>query len=152
MTEAGVMKDLVEKFLAQSGTGSLKKVGYIKSYRDLQVVIGFGQGRPAAVPWIGFLHKTQKPRGGIYPVLLYFKTHDILILAYGIGAGWPAKIKWNLHARVKTIGQYMADNDLPSSKYDESFVYRIYEPKKINWDYLESDINTIIDEYQRTIL
>src|SRR3989344_5668579 len=86
------------KFLLQTEEGGLKTKDYTKSFGKLSVRVSFGQGAPARVPWIAFLHDSQNVQKGIYPVLLYFKSQKILILAYGVSETeeplrqWPDRV------------------------------------------------------------
>jgi hypothetical protein len=56
--------------------------GYPKSYRGFDVSVSFGQGNLAQIPWIAFLGPGQKTSNGIYPVYLFYREIDLLILAY----------------------------------------------------------------------
>ena len=71
-------------FLEQTKTDSLKTKHFINSYEDLRVKVSFGQGVPARIPWIFFLKSPNKTSKGIYPVYLYYKEHDLLVLAYDV--------------------------------------------------------------------
>lgn len=53
-----------------------------KIYNNLKVEAKFGTGRASAVPWISFLSEYDSVQDGIYPVYLYYKEKNILVLAY----------------------------------------------------------------------
>ncbi|MEX2054016.1 MAG: DUF3578 domain-containing protein, partial [Candidatus Colwellbacteria bacterium] len=74
----------LEKFILQAQEGDLKTKDYTKSIGPLSVRVSFGQGASARVPWIAFLNRTQNVQKGIYPVILYYKSKDTLIFAYGV--------------------------------------------------------------------
>ena len=46
----------IDDFIKQSRTGNLKTKGLYPEYiQSLKIKISFGQGTPAAIPWISFL-------------------------------------------------------------------------------------------------
>ena len=55
-------------------------------------------GSLARIPWIEFTAPVMQVSKGFYPVYLYYKDYDILILAYGISeteefsTSWPTDI------------------------------------------------------------
>ena len=57
--------------------------GFPNEYKGLKVKVGFGKGNWANVNWIGFIAEGQSIQKGIYPVYLYYRDIDVLILAYG---------------------------------------------------------------------
>ena len=69
---------------------------YSKTYNGLTVDVSFGNGRHAKVPYITFLGPGQETKKGIYPAYLYYKKHDLLILAYGISEGNVPADNWIL--------------------------------------------------------
>jgi len=71
-------------FLLQAQKGDLKTASYPKEWNDLRMRIGFGMGTPARVPWIAFVAPEMEVSKGFYPVYLYYKDLDTLILAYGV--------------------------------------------------------------------
>jgi 5-methylcytosine-specific restriction enzyme B len=76
----------------------LKTSSYPKEWDDLHLEVSFGMGTPAHVPWIAFLGPEMKVSWGFYPVYLYYKALNTLILAYGISETeefsktWPPEI------------------------------------------------------------
>jgi hypothetical protein len=84
----------IEKFIDQAGTDSLKKQGYPSSYKDLDVRVSFGVGVIAKIPWIAFLSEGNTVTEGIYPVYLYYKARNILILAYGVSETTAPSTTW----------------------------------------------------------
>lgn len=101
--EMGYFEEL-NKFLIQAKTDDLgtTRNNYIQRYLGLEIKISFGQGGAAKIPWISFLRKGQTTSNGIYPVYLYFKSEDLLILAYGISVTNNPSKKWELK-NPKTI-------------------------------------------------
>lgn len=145
--------DLV-KFLEQAQTEDLgtTRNNYIKSFSDLQVKVSFGQGGPAKIPWISFLAEEQTTSNGIYPVYLYFKNENRLILSYGISETNTPGINWNL-ADPETITHYFAENGLGKPfKYGDSFVFKVYNTNTLPQStIIDNDLHDIIDIYKTII-
>lgn len=74
----------LEQFLAQAKTSILKTKHFESEFKETKVKVSFGQGNTAKIPWISFLKEPNTTSNGIYPVYLYYKDYDLLILAYGI--------------------------------------------------------------------
>jgi 5-methylcytosine-specific restriction protein B len=141
--------DLI-KFLAQAKTDNLKtkQIGYQQTYLELNVKISFGIGGSATIPWISFLAGNQTTSNGIYPVYLYFKAQNLLILAYGISeTNIPSK-NWNLE-NPETITKYFADHQLGRPfRYGNSFIFKTYNTTQLlNNQIIDKDLNEIIREY-----
>lgn len=145
--------DLV-KFLAQAQTLDLgtSRYNYTKSFSDLEVKVSFGQGGPAKIPWISFLADGQTTSRGIYPVYLYFKNENLLILSYGISETYPPEINWNL-VSPKTITNYFAENGLGKPfKYGDSFVFKVYNTSlSLTSAIIDNDLHEIIEIYKTII-
>ncbi len=78
------LKQILDSFILQSQTKNLKTIPYPKEYSDLKMKVSFGMGAPARVPWIAFITPEITVSKGFYPVYLYYKELDALVLAYGI--------------------------------------------------------------------
>lgn len=142
----------LKKFLLQAKTTELSTSGYLNKFQELTVKVSFGKGNQARIPWIAFLSNTDNVQEGIYPVYLYYKDKNLLILAYGVSETHKSNKKWNI-SNVKTIEQYFADNNLGKpERYGSSFVFKSYD---INNDIIEEEINhdlsTLISTYKANI-
>jgi 5-methylcytosine-specific restriction protein B len=114
-----------------------------KEINGLKVEVSFGKGRASGIPWISFLGNGQTTKNGIYPVYLYYKTENILILAYGVSETNIPNNKWELK-NIKTISDYYAESNLGTPhKYGNSFIFKTY---KINQLPSESEINNDLIE------
>ena len=134
-------------FLEQAKTDSLKTKHFNNSYKDLLVKVSFGQGVPARIPWISFLKSPNKTSKGIYPVYLYYKEHNLLVLAYGVSETNEPEINWNIES--DTIKEYFKNNQLNKpQRYGSSYVFRTYEIDDLpeNTE-IDTDIEEIIYEY-----
>lgn len=121
-------------------------------YKDLKIEISYGIGRASGIPWIAFLGYNQKVQNGIYPVLLYYKDFDLLILCYGVSENNVPEIKWDLPANTKSVRQYFKENNLKHpSKYGNSLVYKVYDPGKINNNAIVKDLDILIKEFKQTM-
>ncbi len=141
------------RFLNQAKTNQLTTASYINNYKDLRVKVSFGQGNTSRVPWIAFLNDIDTVQEGIYPVYLYYKEKNILILAYGVSETRATNRKWPI-SNVKTIDQYFHENNLGKpERYGSSFVFKSYDiNKELVEEEINKDLNAIIAEYKETSL
>ncbi len=116
---------------------------------ELQIEISFGVGRASAIPWIAFLNNSDKVQDGIYPVYLYYKEKELLILAYGLSETNEAKRKWNI-TNVPTIKEYFSTNNLGRpERYGSSYVFKVYDTTKtLNESEINSDLNKLLKVYK----
>jgi len=156
---------ILKEFLLQAQKGELKTSSYPKEWSDLKMKVSFGMGAPARVPWIAFTAPEMQVSKGFYPVYLYYKELNTLILAYGISETsefpktWPAEIMNS----ASTIKAYF-DKEVP--RYGDSFVFKAYTIKinngKVEFVYsddnkiatekdIESDLSTILDYYKKIV-
>ncbi len=137
------------KFLQQAKTTELKTSHYLSDYLGLKVKVSFGQGGLANVPWISFLRDGQTTQNGIYPVYLFYKDIDLLILAYGISETKIPEVNWSL-ANPKSIVKYFSENNLGFPfRYGKSFVFKAYNTNKLpQKDILENDLFEIVKYYK----
>lgn len=120
-----------------------------KVYNGLTVEAKVGAGRASRIPWISFLSGYDSVKKGIYPVYLYFKEKNLLILAYGISESNIPDRSWNLQ-NGKTIKEYFTENGLgePTS-YGGSFVYKVYDLKnELDEHQVDEDLNSLISIYK----
>ena len=139
---------LLIRFLNQAQTDELKTKTYLSKYHGLQVKVSFGQGNPARIPWIALLRNGQTVSNGIYPVYLYFKNQDILILAYGVSETNTPPINWNLDSSVPMINEAFQEQfKAKPERYGSSFVYQMYsiDTNKEDFGLNESRVNRDID-------
>jgi len=158
-------KQVLDTFLLQVQTGDLKTSSYPKEYMDLKMKVSFGMGMPARVPWIAFTAPEMQVSKGFYPVYLYYKEFNVLILTYGISETsefdktWPAEIM-NSTSTIKAF----FDKEVP--RYGDSFVFKAYnikiENEKVAYfsseaneiiseQDIESDLKTLLDYYKKTV-
>lgn len=156
---------ILNAFLLQAQKGDLKTSSYPKEWSDLKMKVSFGQGVSARVPWIAFTAPEMQVSKGFYPVYLYYKELNTLILAYGISETsefpktWPAEIMDS----KPTIKSYF-DTDVP--RYGDSFVFKAYklnmDGDEVEFSYpdenklatekdLESDLSRILDDYKQIV-
>jgi 5-methylcytosine-specific restriction protein B len=143
----------VKRFLEQAKTTALSRTGYLNNFQGLTVRLSFGQGNQANVPWIAFLTEGESVQNGVYPVYLYYKDKDILILSYGISESYPPLRKWNI-SNEKTIEKYFEENNLGNpDRYGNSYVFKVYRTnnKTINEEEFNKDLDKIIAIYKETI-
>jgi len=156
---------ILSTFLLQSQKGDLKTSSYPRRWSDLKLRISFGMGVPARIPWVAFTAPEMQVSHGFYPVYLFYKELNVLILAYGISETkefsetWPTEIMNN----SSTISSFL-DRDVP--RYGNSFVFKAYKTNisngKVEYKYfdseklatdkdLESDLITILNYYKKLV-
>ena len=157
------IKEILDSFIKQSKTENLKWSTYPKEYLDLNMKVSFGQGVPARVSWISFLAPEMQTSNGFYPVYLFYKKENKLILAYGISETseypqtWPDEVVSN----HKKISEHI-DNP---ARYGDSFLFKSYVPninsenvefasednQKISLGVIENDLKSIINSYKKFV-
>lgn len=156
---------ILNTFLTQAQQSDLKTSLYPKEWNDLRLRVSFGMGAPARVPWIAFIAPEMAVSRGFYPVYLYYKELETLILAYGIseteefGKTWPPEI---MNSTTTITGFF--DKDVP--RYGDSFVFKAYKIKitqdGVKYFYaeneaeasekdIEADLSTILDYYKKVV-
>ncbi len=135
-------------FLEQAKTDNLKTKHFTNSYKGTGVKVSFGQGVTARVPWISFLKESNTTSNGIYPVYLFYKELNKLILAYGISETNEPSESWNIQNPM-TISDYFSENNLGKpDRYGASYVYKVYEVQDFpNEEIINSDLNKLIEFY-----
>lgn len=140
----------IEKFIIQAQTNDLKTSSnnYLQSYRGLDVKISFGQGTASKIPWISFLRSGQTTSNGIYPVYLYFKSENLLVLAYGVSVTNSPENIWNLPGLL-SISDYYSENHLGGpSNYGNSYVYKVYNVNKLpDASIMNKDLDDLLTYY-----
>ncbi|SHM30922.1 5-methylcytosine-specific restriction endonuclease McrBC, GTP-binding regulatory subunit McrB [Cyclobacterium lianum] len=140
--------DQLLKFLSQAKTDNLKTKHYESEYSGTKVSVSFGKGNTARIPWISFLRKPNTTSNGIYPVYLYFKDYDLLILAYGVSETNKPEINWKAKNR-QTITRFFKEKYSQNpDRYGESYIYKTYDVKNLpSKDVIDNDLNNLITEY-----
>lgn len=143
----------LKKFFEQEKTANQKTNHYKRVHNGLKMEVSFGAGRISFVPWIGFLGRQQKIQQGIYPVYLYYKDIQLLVLAYGVSESNTPSLSWSLD-NPKKIKEYFFENDLGKPyRYGESYVFKAYDMSKTEFDSkFDDDLNQIITVYKDHLL
>ena len=153
----------LNNFILQTKTSNLKTKGlYPDQINDLDVKVSFGMGTPTHVPWISTLGPGMSTSNGYYPVYLYYKKENILILAYGISETVDYEQPWTkeIEDRNEKIKDFL---DKPF-RYGESYVFKTYVPKiseseikyfrddrEISENELEEDLKNITNKYKECL-
>lgn len=150
------------KFILQANTDSLKTAEYPKEHDDLRMKVSFGMGAKARVPWISFTSFEMSTQNGYFPVFLYYREKNILILSFGVSESYEAAERWSLETTrdKKLISEYI--NNPP--RYGDSHVFKGYEVELKNDGVifksegqevpvikLSQDLNEIINIYKKHI-
>ncbi|HLR25844.1 MAG TPA: DUF3578 domain-containing protein [Fodinibius sp.] len=135
-------------FLKEAKANNLKTKHYDSEYLDTNVKVSFGQGTPAKVPWISFLKEPNTTSEGIYPVYLYYKQRNILILAYGISETNEPSSKWDIENPI-TINKYFHEKySKKPYRYGASYIFEVYDTNDLpTKEKIDQDLAEIIEEY-----
>lgn len=117
---------------------------------SLTMDISFGIGRAALIPWIAFIGYNQTVKKGIYPVYLYYRAFELLILAYGVSEKNNPTMKWKSDASVQTINEFFSQKiSRKPERYGESFVFKAYDVKNLpEQKEMEKDLLDLIEIYR----
>lgn len=139
------------KFINQAATGSLRTALYRQEFNDLKVKVSFGQGASARVPWIGFFRSGQITTDGIYPVYLYYKSLNVLILAKGISESSSPSYDWGLSSSERTITDVFSSRGIGKpDRYGDSLVYKFYDlSQDLDYEQVEDDLGCLLAEYKK---
>lgn len=138
----------LEQFLKQAKTDNLKTKHFKSNYLGTKVKVSFGQGNAAKIPWISFLREPNSTSNGIYPVYLYYKDFEILILAYGISETNKPEINWKINNR-ETINEYFDKTySQKPDRYGSSYIFEVYDLRKgLDSNKIERDLKQLLEQY-----
>lgn len=155
-------KELLEKFVAQAKTGDLKTASYQKELKGYTSKVSFGMGAPARIPWIALTAPDITVSNGYFPVYLYYKHLNTLVLAFGISETNEFADPWTpeIESRYETIESYFGEK-VP--RYGNSYVYKAYlvdndgklrragedANEELDAHELDSDLDRILEAYQQ---
>lgn len=139
-------------FLEQARTDDLKTKDYPSLHSGLTMRVSFGVGNQAHVTWIAFLANGQTPTKGIYPVYLYYKNDNLLILARGISATNVPNNHW-VGDDLVTINDYFRENyDKKPIRYGDSYIYEAYDlNEELVEDQINTDLSLLVNEYKELV-
>ena len=150
--------DFLDDFVKQTKTGGQKVKHYPKEYSNLRLRVSFGQGTLSKIPWVQVVAPDVGTSNGYYPVYLFYKQENILILAYGIGESVEAD-SWNseIHSSKQRIDEFI-DNPF---RYGNSYVCMHYEPivngeevkylrdgKEVSKEQMTGELDSLVDYYK----
>ncbi|MGN7822387.1 MrcB family domain-containing protein [Chitinophaga sp. 22536] len=138
-------------FLTQASAPivDLKTHFYDKSYDGLKLEVSFGAGNVARVPWIAFLREDQEVTKGIYPVFLYYRRQQLLILAYGISETNDPVDRWMSSAETIQNFFYKTYGEKPP-RYGSSLIFSHYNIDK-NKKNFGLDLNQVRKNFEQLI-
>ena len=156
-----LINEVLKPFLEQVKMGDMRTVMFPKMFdNEIAISVGLGQGQASNVPFIAFLGKDQEVQNGIYPVVAYYKNHDVLFLAYGVSVNNQPALKWDADDK-KFIDEYFKDLDISlkfaEAKYCKERIYSMYKLKGIGamdkeiLNQLAEDIIKFVGEYKKRI-
>ena len=139
----------LQQFINQAQTDNLQKKGYPRTYKELDVKVSFGAGNTARVPWIAFLKGPNAVTHGIYPVFLYYKNDNILILAYGLSEIDTPPYTWPNEEKLELVENWFLKNkNKAPERYGSSYVKAVYDLTiELDPEEIQVDLDELIEEY-----
>ena len=131
--------ELISKFIAQAHAGDLKTREYQGNYRGLTIHTSFGQGVAARIPWMAFTGYEQEVQSGIYPVLLFYRERNKLVVAYGVSETNPPKHDWQIFEKQSM-------QVLAWPRYKESFIEELFD-EPLESSKIVDSLDIVIDQY-----
>ena len=141
------LADSITRFISQADDGTdLRTSDYPGTHKNLKMKVSFGQGNFAKVPWISFTGYEQEVQKGIYPVLLYYKSLGVLILAYGVSETNVPGLLWDAGKSEPTIAQYFQKEfQAVPDRYGQSRIFKIYRTAEgLDFRAIASDVDALI--------
>lgn len=140
------------QFLDQAKTDDLRTRHFDSSYLETNVNVSFGKGNQARIPWISFLIDPNTTSHGIYPVYLFYKEYDLLILAYGISETKEPETSWSIDHKISIKEYFEEKYDKKPDRYGSSYVFQTYDVHDLpSEEVLNNDLQTIIKQYKITL-
>jgi hypothetical protein len=118
---------ILSKFILQTREENLKTSEYPKDFENLKMKVSFGMGTAARVPWISFTAPGISASNGYFPVYLYYKEQNTLILSYGISETSEYPINWT--PEIQSNNPKISDVLSEAARYGDSYVFKVYVPK-----------------------
>jgi hypothetical protein len=156
------LSNVLTDFIIQANEGSLKTSKYPKEFLDLRMKVSFGMGMAARVPWISLTAPGMSASNGYFPVYLFYKEQNVLVLSYGISETSEAAINWT--TEIQESKPLIADSVPGAARYGTSYVHKLYVPnivgnsvtflesgKEVGSDQLDKNLLEITDYYKKTL-
>jgi hypothetical protein len=156
------LSNVLTDFIIQANEGSLKTSKYPKEFLDLRMKVSFGMGMAARVPWISLTAPGMSASNGYFPVYLFYKEQNVLVLSYGLSETSEAAVNWT--TEIQESKPLIADSVPGAARYGTSYVHKLYVPnivgnsvtflesgKEVGSDQLDKDLLEITDYYKKTL-
>lgn len=155
------VRELLKEFVKQASTGNLKTAQYPRELKGYTSKVSFGMGAPARIPWIALMAPDITVSNGYFPVYLYYKQLNTLILSFGISETneFPEAWTWEVVSNYETIESFFGQK-VP--RYGNSYVYKAYavgtngilyridtdDNEPISESEIEADLDRVLNYYQ----
>jgi hypothetical protein len=124
--------------------------------------VSFGMGMAARVPWISLTAPGMSASNGYFPVYLFYKEQNVLVLSYGISETTEAPVNWTTEIQESKV--LISDKVPGAARYGNSYVHKTYSPKivgnsvtflddgkEIGSENLDKDLLDITNYYKKTL-
>ena len=141
-------KKILEKFISESKTDSLIVKDYPKFYEDYVLKVSFGKGRVAKSPWIAFLKNQNEIRKGIYPIIILYKAHNLICIAYGVSTYFQPSYNWKFIDKKKTIGEFYNELGFNNVQYADSYIAQSFPIDNLDFISFNKELTKVLNEYK----
>ena len=154
--------EFLSKFIIQAGENNLKTLEYPREFDNLKMKVSFGMGMAARVPWISFTAPGISASNGYFPVYLFYKEQNVLVLSYGISETSQYPVNWN--REIQESNELISEVVPGAARYGDSYVFRTYIPEingttvdfkdangKIVNATIAQDLTEILSTYRNTL-
>lgn len=156
------LTEILREFIIQANEGNLKTSKYPKEFLDLRMKVSFGMGMAARVPWISFTASGMSASNGYFPVYLFYKEQNVLVLSYGISETSEAVVNWT--TEIQESKRLIEDAVPGAARYGNSYVHKMYTPrldgnlvtftsegKTLDLDLMQRDLIEITNYYKKVL-
>ena len=144
---------LLGRFMAQADKAEdLSVADYPERYCGLRVIVSFGKGNIARIPWVSFLAEGQQTNRGVYPVILYFKSQRRLAVCYGLSEEQSPSLSWT-GLDAETVAEHLLriSGEKPD-RYGSSYVASSFETDKpLPVGEVDSALDRVIATYEELV-
>lgn len=154
--------EFLTKFVIQAHENNLKTNEYPKEYENLKMKVSFGMGMAARVPWISFTAPGISASNGYFPVYLYYKEQNVIVLSYGISETSEYPLNWT--KEIQESHELISEVVNNPARYGDSYVFKTYTPVISGTEVefrnsdgvsqnpsLVNDLNEILNTYRMTL-
>ena len=146
------LKLFVKDVKNKSQTSDTRTWYYPKKFGNYAFKASFGQGGFAKRPWLAITKDGQEIQNGIYPVYLYYRAQNKIVLAYGVSENNQPNYEWNLSDDIISIKEEVGFDDSITRCGFVHSVYKIDNHQLPNNVDFQVDLENILNDYENLVI